>query len=534
MLANGLPPWLAPDYAMMVGLAAILGAVLVLRVARRDGEDLAVQSRALLLSYAGALVGGFAFEWVRAVPAAIAMGSAAPVVFAGRAAYGGLLAALLAPALYLRRRPGATVAFFDRAVIPMGLSFAFVRVGCFLEGCDYGRTTALPWGVRFPPGSLAASAHARLGWVPEGAFSLPVHPTELYESALGLVALALALPVLLRRPARDGRAFAVWMGVYAAGRFALEGLRADADRGIYAGLSSAQWVSLLLLAALAVAALRRRMGGPLRATAAATVVVVALLSPRPASAAPPAAPDSLVLRDGTRVTGKLTDVAPGDHATLVFTDGHTSTYPWASITRVEMAGVQMTYDTPSAQPSAPPPPAPLPPPPAPLAAEAPAPTGPPSQHDRILTFRVALVSSITLARPDVPSGFATEIAAFYRFRLDDHTRLELGLEGRELQNVEATEWSFGVPGDLVFEVGRHLEMTLEAAVFNTWFDWTGSSGSYFANTNAYGMRLAGGAQLALGSRVLLGASPLAFSTVSSQTVGVITTWEPRAWFGLDF
>ena len=73
----------------------------------------------------------------------------------------------------------------------MGISFALVRVGCFLEGCDYGRPTALPWGVRFPSGSLAAQAHAAAGWVPDGAPSLPVHPTELYESMLGLLALAL-------------------------------------------------------------------------------------------------------------------------------------------------------------------------------------------------------------------------------------------------------------------------------------------------------------------------------------------------------
>ena len=556
LVRHGLPTWLAPDYAMMVGLAAILGAVLVMRVARRDGEDLAVQSRALLLSYAAALVGGFAFEWVRAVPMAIEVGSPAPVIFAGRAAYGGLLAALIAPAVYLRKRPGAVAAFFDRAVIPMGIAFAFVRVGCFLEGCDYGRTTALAVGVRFPPGSLAANAHAAAGWVPDGAFSLPVHPTELYESALGLVALGLALPVLLRRRERDGRAFAVWMSVYAVGRFALEWLRADADRGIYGGLSSAQWVSLVILAALGVAALRRRAQPAARVVAAAVVSLAGLLvtartadaRPRPApppAAAPapapvPAAADALTLKDGSRVTGKITEVTPGDHATLLFPDGHTSTYPWVAIAKVEMAGVVMTYDASSPAPTlapAPPPPvlpAGTPPPPAALGVDTvPAPAGSP-QHDRILTFRIALVSQIVLARPDVPSAFATEVDAFYRFRLDDHTRLELGLEGRELENVEATEWSFGVPADLVFEVSRHVEMLVEGAIFNTWFQWTGSSGSYFENTNAYGMRLAAGAQLALGPRVLLGVSPLAFSTVSSETVGVITAWEPRAWFGLDF
>ena len=527
---HGLPPWLAPDYVLMVGLAAIVGAILVLRLARRDGEDVAVQARALLLAYGAALVGGFAFEWARAVPVAIALRSLGPILYAGRAAYGGLLAALLVPAIYLRRRPGAVLAFFDRAVVPMGISFAFVRVGCLLEGCDYGRPTALPWGLRFPPGSLAARAHAMAGWVPDGGFSLPVHPTELYESLLGIVALGVALPVLLRRSERDGRAFAVWMTVYAVGRFGLELLRADADRGIYAGLSSAQWVSILVLAVLGIANARRRLRPRLTAAASAFVVLlvsagIASATPTPPPSAPTPAPaqaDALVLKDGTRVVGKITDLVAGDHATVVFPDGHTSTYPWSTVARIEVAGVQMTYETPAPPTVATPTP--------PLAPAAPALS---LQHDRLLAFRLTLVSSVVLARPDVPSGFATEVAALYRLRIDDHRRLDLGLEGRELQNVEATEWSLGVVADLVFEVGRRFELLLEGAIFNTWFNWAGSSSSYFENTNAYGMRLAVGAQLALGSHVLLGVSPLAFSTLSSQTVGVITGWEPRVWLGLD-
>ena len=50
-----------------------------------------------------------------------------------------------------------------------GLTFALVRTGCFIAGCDYGLPTAHACGVRFPPGSLAALDHARRGFVPPGA-----------------------------------------------------------------------------------------------------------------------------------------------------------------------------------------------------------------------------------------------------------------------------------------------------------------------------------------------------------------------------
>jgi prolipoprotein diacylglyceryltransferase len=140
--------------------------------------------------------------------------------------------------------------------IGVGLTFALVRTGCFLAGCDYGLPTAHAWGVRFPPGSLAAIDQARRGFVPRGASSLPVHPTQLYEVAIGLLAAVLsAIPVLRGR--RDGRAFATFLVTYAVGRFVIEFLRGDPDRGLALGLSTAQWVSVAIIAALVAVRARR-------------------------------------------------------------------------------------------------------------------------------------------------------------------------------------------------------------------------------------------------------------------------------------
>jgi phosphatidylglycerol:prolipoprotein diacylglycerol transferase len=560
-LWHGLPLWLVPNYAMMAGLSAILGALLVMRLVKRDGDDVALQSRALLLAYLAALAGGFVFEGMRAVPEAIAARSLAPVLFAGRAAYGGLIGGLLAATLYLRWKRLSVAAFFDRAVVPMGIAFALVRVGCFLEGCDFGRPTTLPWGVRFPPGSLAAHAHASLGWVPDGSASLPVHPTELYESLLGLAALALALPALLRRRERDGRAFAVWMTTYAVGRFFLELLRADADRGLYAGLSTAQWVSLAILAGLGAAALLRKRRVARVAIAAAASGVALFSAPRvdakpnpPPAATPDAATDVLTLTDGTKLTGKLTDIAPGDHATMQASNGRTTTVPWAQVARIEVAGVVMSYDVPAAQPTAAPSPAPAAatgtapaptatpaPPTTTPSAEAPAAPAPPPDRvtafpprDYRVAFRATVAPSITLARPDVPSGWTTEIDAMYRFRLGGNLRLQVGLEGRLLENAEAAEWSVGVPGELVIELSRRFEVTADVVLMHTWFVWGPNAGSFFPVSNAYGLRLAGGVQYALAPHVLVGASPVAFTTHSSRTVGVITALEPRAWLGIEF
>jgi prolipoprotein diacylglyceryltransferase len=131
-----------------------------------------------------------------------------------------------------------------------------VRTGCFLAGCDYGLPTAHAWGVRFPPGSLAALDHARRGFIPPGAPSLPVHPTQLYEAVLGLLAAALS-SLALARGRRDGRAFSIFLVVYAVGRFAIEFWRGDQERGRAFGLSTAQWVSVAIGVVLMVWVLYR-------------------------------------------------------------------------------------------------------------------------------------------------------------------------------------------------------------------------------------------------------------------------------------
>lgn len=269
---HGWPAWVLPNYFMLAAVSAVLASAIALRIAAHDratgvadrASDLHT-ARALACAYVAALLGGYVFEAMRALPAAVAAGSWGPVLHAGRAAYGGLLGAIVAAALYLLAVGEPLTPFFDRIAIGVGITFGLVRTGCFLAGCDYGLPTVGVLGVRFPPGSLAALDHVRRGFVPRGYPSLPVHPTQLYEAGLGLIAAAVAAVSLARsRGRRDGRVFGLFMGIYASGRFIIEILRGDQERGQVRGLSTGQWVSVAILTLiLGVAAtrwlLRRRL-----------------------------------------------------------------------------------------------------------------------------------------------------------------------------------------------------------------------------------------------------------------------------------
>jgi phosphatidylglycerol---prolipoprotein diacylglyceryl transferase len=165
----------------------------------------------------------------------------------GLAYYGGFIAASLAAWVNLRRDrlPFFKVADIAAITIPMGLAFG--RMGCFLGGCCFGRETHSRFAAVFPAGSDASRAAWKAGTLASPfVHSAPLHPTQLYESAASLAISALCAFVLWPRRKHDGQVFAAFLALYASARFVVEFYRAD-DRGIFAGLSTSQWVGLLLL-----------------------------------------------------------------------------------------------------------------------------------------------------------------------------------------------------------------------------------------------------------------------------------------------
>ncbi|MBP7829126.1 MAG: prolipoprotein diacylglyceryl transferase [Kiritimatiellae bacterium] len=142
--------------------------------------------------------------------------------------YGGFLGAIAAVWFLARRRGEAFWSLSDFTISALPLGHAFGRIGCFMNGCCYGRPSALPW---------ACPSHDALR-----------HPTQLYEAAANL-AIYIALLVLLRREgaeARPGRITGLYLMTYPAVRFAVEFLRGD-PRMRWAGLSVAQWLSLAMI-----------------------------------------------------------------------------------------------------------------------------------------------------------------------------------------------------------------------------------------------------------------------------------------------
>jgi phosphatidylglycerol:prolipoprotein diacylglycerol transferase len=127
---------------------------------------------------------------------------------------------------------GVRVKTGDTFALPLALALAVGRLGCFWNGCCYGRATGLPWAVSFEVGG-------RL---------LPCHPTQLYEAAFHLTA-AFVLAWLTARGLLPTRRLAAYLIAYAAFRFLTEWVRPEPVWLL--GLTFYQWAALALAAGLA-------------------------------------------------------------------------------------------------------------------------------------------------------------------------------------------------------------------------------------------------------------------------------------------
>lgn len=178
--------------------------------------------------------------------------------------FGGLAAGAAAVLWHGRRLGVDPAALAGAAAAPLALGYAIGRIGSFLVGADYGLPTSLPWGVAFPagvppttPGNLMAEFGVRaLAGSQAGALGdfVRVHPTQLYEAALSLMAFVVVWREGGRRNnSRMGgwRLFGLSLLLGGAARVLVELLRVKRDQ--LAGPVTVDFLLALAVVAVGVA-----------------------------------------------------------------------------------------------------------------------------------------------------------------------------------------------------------------------------------------------------------------------------------------
>lgn len=151
----------------------------------------------------------------------------------GLAWLGGLLAGTGALCFISLSYKLPLLTLFDMAAPIGAVVYAFGRIGCLLAGDgDYGKPTALPWGMTFPHGIVPVFE--------------PVHPTPIYEAFFS-AALFCLLWKLGSGPRPRGMVAGIYLFLSGAARFLVEFIRLNPPR--FLGLTDAQLLSLISIIA---------------------------------------------------------------------------------------------------------------------------------------------------------------------------------------------------------------------------------------------------------------------------------------------
>jgi phosphatidylglycerol:prolipoprotein diacylglycerol transferase len=137
--------------------------------------------------------------------------------------YGGLMGASAACLIYVWKNRLPVWKFADTLAPSIALGYVPGRLGCLMNGCCYGRPTAVPWAIHFP------ADHATHG--------AGVHPTQIYDMLLNVLLYA-GLAWLYRRKKFDGQIFATYLISYALLRSVVEVFRGDYTIRYFGGVAT--------------------------------------------------------------------------------------------------------------------------------------------------------------------------------------------------------------------------------------------------------------------------------------------------------
>src|SRR5215212_2228858 len=241
--------WYGICYA--VGLVAVY--LLLVREARRRGEDAELVGNGLIIVAVAALIGGRLYhvidQWALYKDDLItailpitrqANGSYGFAGFSGLGVPDGIITGTITAWILTRRWHVSFWTWADIVAPALFVMQAIGRIGNFFNQELYGPPTTLPWGI-------AIDCEHRVAAYPCDVFPLATthfHPLFLYESLSGLVGAAVLLWLARRPNSRlvTGDLLLIFFVWYGTTRFVLEFLRTG--NWTFFGIATAQIVSV--------------------------------------------------------------------------------------------------------------------------------------------------------------------------------------------------------------------------------------------------------------------------------------------------
>jgi phosphatidylglycerol:prolipoprotein diacylglycerol transferase len=210
------------SYGLMLAISFLLGIWLVQRRGERIGLDFQKTIDLVVVIIIASIIGSralyvvFHLDEFSAHPLDIInpFQSSGEVGIQGLSMDGGVILSIIVSLWFLRRHRLPVWKVADVVAPSIALGVSLTRIGCFLNGCCFGKPGDLPWCVVFPSDTAA-------GWYFSG---IAVHPTQLYASLYGLLIFMLLL-IVERHKMFDGFLFWFFIAIYSVCRFAFDFVR---------------------------------------------------------------------------------------------------------------------------------------------------------------------------------------------------------------------------------------------------------------------------------------------------------------------
>lgn len=226
-------------YGVLLATAYLIGLGLAARRAKAAGLDSAKVLDLGIWVIIAALVGAKALLFVVELPHfTSSWQDFLTLLRSGGVFYGGLVAAIVVCIYQLRKHKLPLWHSGDLFAPGIALGYFVGRLGCLAAGCCFGRPTDAAWAVTFTD----PVANLNVGT----PLNIPLHPTQLYESAAGLIIFLILIATERRGRHFAGRTFWLFVLLYSISRFVIEFYRGD-DRGmVFDMLSTSQFISIVL------------------------------------------------------------------------------------------------------------------------------------------------------------------------------------------------------------------------------------------------------------------------------------------------
>ncbi len=271
-------PFTVYSYGLMMGIAFIIASYILTKEFERRKLNPSLATEITLLAIIFGIIGSKALDLIENWDSFIAN----PLIAfspGGLTFYGGLILAIIAIAIYIRKKKIPFLVVADATSPSLILAYGIGRIGCQLAGDgDYGIPTSLPWGTNFANGTvkphyalsqfytdhplLAVKDHYmalssqvirtdEYGSVTKFDEVIKLHPAPIYEFILCTIIFYILWSLRKKYPADrstgwvDGQLFMAYLIFAGVERLSIEFIRLNPL--LLFGLSEAQLISVVLI-----------------------------------------------------------------------------------------------------------------------------------------------------------------------------------------------------------------------------------------------------------------------------------------------